>query len=641
MSGDTMSKIAFIASDKLLFEQGKSTIKELDLQDQVALHFARLDSAVKLTKQLKDVDVIIARGGTAQLIIESNLRIPVVEVVISGQDLAQIFQEAKNSTNMPNPKFVFIAFDNMATDVETLADILGINLTVYRVTTSEDISKKVDSLAQSKEYDILIGGKMTAILAKKRGLKCIPIRSGNYSIKKALLEAQKIALGRKIEKENAEKFKAFVDYSLEGIISIDHEKIIRVFNPSAERLLNCKASSMLGQKIDIALPFLPVNTCLKEQQKLTSHVLCYRSVWLTVNIAPIIIDQTIIGVFITFQDITHIQEAEAKIRNEVVVRKFTAKYHFSDIIGRSPQIMEAKRIAAEMAKVDATILIIGDSGTGKELFAQSIHNNSSRKNNPFVAINCAALPPSLLESELFGYVEGAFTGATKKGKVGLFELAHKGTIFLDEISEMDKYGQSRLLRVIQERQVMRLGDDKYIPIDVRIIAATNRNLETLINKGDFRQDLYYRLKVLVLNLPVLYKRIGDIEYLAYHFLRLYNHRYGMNIELLPEAYNCLKQYPWPGNIRELTNFMERLIITVNQKTVTADIIQKYFEDREYDEPVFFDSTNKENWPEDARIIATLESTNYNIKQSAQQLGIARSTLYQKLKEYKIQAKKRY
>jgi len=210
---------------------------------------------------------------------------------------------------------------------------------------------------------------------------------------------------------------------------------------------------------------------------------------------------------------------EEKIRKELYTKGLVAQYRFEQILGVSREINEIKADQPRsFRRLRQPLLISGASGTGKELFAQSMHNSSQRKKGPFVAVNCASLPANLMESELFGYVEGAFTGANRKGKPGLFELAHKGTVFLDEISEMDKYGQSRLLRVLQERQVRRLGDDKNIPVDVRIIAASNRNISRLVREGSFREDLFYRLNVLTLNLPALKERRGDIRYLAEHFL---------------------------------------------------------------------------------------------------------------------------
>lgn len=251
--------------------------------------------------------------------------------------------------------------------------------------------------------------------------------------------------------------------------------------------------------------------------------------------------------FFNFNPINNIKALNEELTNKLVKKGFFAKYTFSDIIHSSKAMQSVITIAKKMATTDYTTIIYGESGTGKEIMAQAIHNSSKRKNNPFVAINCAALPENLLESELFGYEKGAFTGANKNGKLGLFEQANYGTIFLDEIGDMSLSLQSRLLRVLQERQIMRIGSDHIINIDVRIIAATNRNLPQLIKDGKFRQDLYYRLNILPINLPPLRERKEDILLLFKTFIE-------KDIKFLnPYIEKSLVSYEWPGNIRELIN----------------------------------------------------------------------------------------
>lgn len=637
-----LSKIAFIAPDKYLFLQGKKIVNELNLNDTVDFYLARLKRAVRLAKKLQneDVDVIVCRGGTAHVIVKSNIKIPVVEIVITGQDLAQVFYEAKRLTGLSRPKVSILAFKNMVYDIDILSKILNIDLTIFPLEEINDIPIKVAEAAKT-DTDVTAGGIKTILLAKQAGLNTLPIRSGDFSIRAAFVEAQRIAQARQIEKEQTQEFKALIDYSIEGIISINRDKVIKVFNPAAERLLRRSAKQVLGQPIDSVLNAIDIDPCLQQGREMIGQTIRLGPIWISLNIAPIMVGQTIIGAILTFQDITRIQEIEAKIRNEVIARKMLAKYNFDDILGSSGQITEAKRISQEIASVDATVLITGESGTGKELFAQSIHNLSQRCNGPFVAVNCAALPPSLLESELFGYVEGAFTGATKKGKQGLFEMAHRGTIFLDEISEMDKYGQSRLLRVLQEKQVMRLGDDKYIPVDVRIVAATNKKLQQLVEEGKFRQDLFYRLKVLTINLPTLRERYGDIKVLTEHFLQLYNKRQGKNVNLTVDAYNCLENYRWPGNVRELMYFIERLVVICSETTITKEILKKYWDVNETEAEKITVSAISPTQTEETRIRSTLAQTNSNITKAARLLGIDRSTLYRKLKNYQIEVKKTY
>jgi transcriptional regulator with PAS, ATPase and Fis domain len=280
------------------------------------------------------------------------------------------------------------------------------------------------------------------------------------------------------------------------------------------------------------------------------------------------------------------------------------------------------------------VLIIGETGTGKELFAQSIHNSSLRANGPFVAINCAALPENLLESELFGYVEGSFTGARKGGKIGLFELAHKGSIFLDEIGDMPLNLQTRLLRVIQEKEVMRIGDDRVIPVDVRIIASTNKDLQMSVEKGEFRRDLYYRLNILTLKVPSLRKRKGDIANLVKHFINEYASEFKKNIRgLTEEAENYLHSLNYPGNVRELEGVIERAValskgeyISIKDLDLTNGFIEKPLQEVSEDKIMNLEELELKTIKE------VLELTGNNISKASKILGIDRTSLWRKKKK---------
>ncbi|MCX7780415.1 MAG: sigma 54-interacting transcriptional regulator [Negativicutes bacterium] len=635
-----MSKIAFIAPDKQLFLHARNTAQELGLTAEISFHLARLKRAVRLAKRLENegADVIISRGGTAKLIMESSVQIPVVELVITGQDLVQTLYQVKKEAGAACPYIFVLGFSNMIQDIEMLAAILNMKVTILPITAPEDIPVKVGQAA-AMQADVVIGGIRTITLAAKKGLKTYRIASGTSSMRAAFAEAQKVAWGRRIEKARLQEFKILVEAASEGIITVDRDQIIKVFNPTAEKLLGRSAAEVIDKPLNTVFSFRSVENCLTAGSEILGQVVTINSKLLNVNISPIIVDQAVIGCLIAFQDITRVQQMEANIRSEVSARRLTARYHFPDIIGISGSINEAKRIAKEIAAVDATVLITGETGTGKELFAQSIHNHSRRKNGPFVAVNCAALPPNLLESELFGYVEGAFTGAAKKGKPGVFELAHLGTIFLDEISEMDTFAQIRLLRILQERQVMRLGDNKNIPVDVRVIAASNKNLQQLVNEGLFRPDLYYRLKVLTLKIPRLSHRPEDIEYLTQHFLQTYNRQYQKQIEFLPEAVEWLKSRAWPGNVRELMHFIERIVVIAKERKVSRRLIQLYGGD---EAPCLLPEQPMPGYsPEQQKITEALLQANYNISKAAAILNLDRSTLYRKLKQYKIVVKKVY
>lgn len=637
---EVLSKIAFIAPDKQLFLQAKEHAGQLGILPDITMYLARLKRAVRLAERLEreGTDVIISRGGTAKLIIEAQLNLPIVELVITGQDLAQTLHHVKKETSAKGQKIFVLGFSNMLQDIEMLAAILDMNITVLSIASIADISLRVEQAAEMGA-DIVIGGFQTITLAAKKGLKTYLIGSASFSIQTAFSEAQRVALARRVEKERLQEFKILVEAATEGIITVNQNQIIKVFNPMAEKLLGHTALDAIGKHLDTVLTCSSVAVCLNTGNEVLGQVINTGTKWINANISPITVDQAVVGCLITFQDITRVQQMEANIRNEVSARRFTARYTLNDIIGVSKSIIEAKRIAGEIAAVDATVLISGETGTGKELFAQSIHHHSRRKNGPFVAVNCAALPQSLLESELFGYAEGAFTGAAKKGKPGVFELAHLGTIFLDEISEMDPFAQIRLLRILQEKQVMRLGDNKYIPVDVRVIAATNKELKWLVDEGDFRADLYYRLMVLTLRIPSLRHRADDIEYLARHFLQVFNRQYQKQLAFTTEAIGWLNSRNWPGNVRELMNFVERAVVITRERTLTQKLAQELASEETATHALL--AQTRDGSPEQKKIADALAQVNYNISKAAALLQIDRSTLYRKLKQYKMEVKKTY
>lgn len=284
-----------------------------------------------------------------------------------------------------------------------------------------------------------------------------------------------------------------------------------------------------------------------------------------VNVAPIIINGELKGSVGIIHDISEIRKLTEELEHaKSLIRRMTAKYTFEDIIGESELIKSAITQAQHAAGTPATVLLRGESGTGKELFAHAIHNASSRKNGPFVRVNCAAIADSLQESELFGYEPGAFTGADKAGKKGYFEEANGGTIFLDEIGDINSGLQVKLLRVLQERELVRVGGTSPVPVDVRVIAATNSNLEQRITEGTFREDLYYRINVIPVFIPPLRGRKDDIPLLTAYFRKKLGQEYGRKVaEIAPEVIRIFMNYDWPGNVRELENVVSRAIISMN------------------------------------------------------------------------------
>ena len=338
------------------------------------------------------------------------------------------------------------------------------------------------------------------------------------------------------------------------------------------------------------------------------------------------------GKVITLHEVTRIQASESKIRSSFHKKGLYARYHFSDVIGDSEAIRQLTARAKTYAGHDSNLLIHGETGTGKEVFAQSIHNHSRRKLGPFVSVNVASIPPSLLESELFGYVDGAFTGARKGGKPGLFELAHEGTLFLDEIGELAPEIQSRLLRVLQEREIMRIGDDKIIPVDVRIISATNRDLFQQTQNGSFRQDLYYRIHVVGLRIPPLRARPEDIAPIFEHYLRLFAGKAGRDARLTPAARDTLSLHPWPGNVRQLRNVAE-VVAYGDDEVIDAQHIAEVLgeQERASTETRFITIPECASLKQmESEIIRNLLSK-HPADEVCARLGISRVTLWRKMK----------
>ncbi|WP_073007962.1 sigma-54 interaction domain-containing protein [Clostridium amylolyticum] len=364
-------------------------------------------------------------------------------------------------------------------------------------------------------------------------------------------------------------------------------------------------------------------------------------------------DGNVIGGFgmVLFDDVDKMQEVldkfkavdkELRLYKNEMARLNSAKYDLNDIIGESEQIINCKKKVKKMAKVNSNVLILGESGVGKELFAHSIHNQGPRKNNAFVSINCSAIPENLIESELFGYEEGSFTGAKRGGNIGKFQLAEGGTIFLDEIAEMPLHMQVKLLRVLQEKEVMPIGGKSPIPINVRVVCATCRNLEEMVAEGKFREDLYYRLNVLTLDIPPLRERAKDIPLLAERFLTSFYKETGMYRHIPKNIMEILIQYPWHGNVRELRNILEKICVNADDINITLSDLPPHIVNetlkKKYISTTEGGLNDILNKIEKEIIIEMLKECNYNKSEASKKLNIPRASLYRKIEEYGIELK---
>lgn len=432
----------------------------------------------------------------------------------------------------------------------------------------------------------------------------------------------------------------FMDMMDMAVVFVDGNGKIRMANKESYKTILEGWNNAVGFSCENIWGYrTPIFDVIQGKKPMSNRVIFQGGKKYIVDITPFIDNKgKVQGVVVTSKRI---------VRNERVNAGVSTSYTFENISGVSEEIKQAIRLARETATMDNNVLITGESGTGKELFAQSIHNASCYSNGPFIVVNCSAIPNSLLESELFGYEGGAFTDAKKGGDMGKFESAAGGTIFLDEINSMSLDMQAKILRVIQNKAIMRIGGKEEIPINVRVIAATNVDLWQMVKRGEFREDLYYRLNVISINVPPLRDRSGDIKILINDILSKLSNKLKQDIQIEMKAMKILEAYSWPGNVRELENVIERSWViarTNNSSIITEKEVLSYEgiadekrNSTSKNHAENNDESDENTWDsvEKALIIKTIEEKNGNIQATAKQLGIARNTLYRKMKKYGI------
>ena len=446
---------------------------------------------------------------------------------------------------------------------------------------------------------------------------------------------------------NEDLYELLWDNVHEGICIIDNKGVVCIWGRGSEKLYGIKKSEIIGKKLGEYFPTALLLDVLKSKKPVENVIHSPRkNTYVNISARPLIKNDKLIGVVSTERDVSEITNLSRELELtkekldylQVEVRKMNEdKFSFGNVVGKSKIMTRTIDRAYQVAPTTSSVLVSGESGTGKEVFARAIHQSSGRE-GAFVAINCSAIPESLFESEMFGYESGAFTGALTKGKIGKIEIANGGTLFLDEIGDMPLHMQAKLLRVLQEKQLMRVGGNKSISLDVRIISATHRNLEDMVKIGTFREDLYYRLNVVNIKLPSLSERIEDLPIFVKLFMEEFcreNHIKVPNIS--PEILNKLMNYSWPGNIRELKNMVEHLVVFSKNEKVQNETLPDYINCRDGQECI----KNSQNLNQLIRktevkaIHDAMKEAENNKQKAAKILDIPRSTLYYKLKYYEL------
>lgn len=432
-----------------------------------------------------------------------------------------------------------------------------------------------------------------------------------------------------------------------GVVYIDTSCRVLLVNQTFADILEVRKENLIGRHVNEVIPRSRLPYTVKSGETNLCELCTVNHKEVISMRVPIFNDGEIVGamaktLFLDMEAarvmVKHMNELQ-NVNPHQKGGRYCSKYTLDDIIGHTHNMMRIKTLCAQVANNISNVLIIGESGTGKELFAHAIHSSGYRRNSPFIRINCACIPENLLESELFGYEEGSFTGARKGGKIGKLELAHGGTIFLDEIGELPIMMQAKLLSFLQEREFERIGGNELIKTDVRVIAATNNNLMEAVSQGTFREDLYYRLNVVSLLLPPLHNRIEDLELLAEHFIGKINQKLGTSVTGVDDdSLALLTSYDWPGNVRELENVIERAINLADldgQKTIQSKYLPALSTHKFYNRPLKSSLNQAVEDLEYQMISDTLKKNNHNKAMTARLLDIHPSVLYRKLKKYNI------
>lgn len=566
------ARVLFVSTYPELAQLALTAAAELQLPMELRKEGIHPNDSAYAKENQATYDVIVSRSCTAQRI-RGQVAVPVVSVETTADDYLRAFEAAGKY----NKKVLLVAGESECRKgLKALAtEYFGENVRVFsyeNYSQLEVIHKTISAFDEG--YLLMASGEFIGLDLKKKKMPYVLIRSESKAVEDALATAKSIVEQQARNVAQIDQYAGILNCANAGIIVVNEQLQITVCNLPAKSMLKLK--NYAWQNASIVGPQAPeaLQSLFDDGSFVWHKLVSVDDDQFLVNRVPVRLSNASQNMLITLQKFTHIQKAEADARAQLAKKGFFAQYTFDNIMHKAACMGQEIAKAKKFSATQAAILILGETGTGKELFAQSIHNASARREGPFVGVNCAALPESLLESELFGYEDGAFTGAKKGGKPGLFELADKGTIFLDEISEISPQLQARLLRVLQEKKIMRLGGNKAIQLDARIIAASNKNLYDLILAGKFRDDLYFRLNLLALQIPPLRERKEDIPLLLQYFYKKYAKEYQQAVhDITPETLATLCAYAWPGNIRELENIVERSVILCDARnTMNAALI---------------------------------------------------------------------
>lgn len=619
-----MVKILIFIPKLDMKEQFKKIVEKLDEFLNISIELTHVFGTPESLSLYDEADIFVARGMTYQKLCELYPKKHIIEIQMTSFDILNAIIASKEQYQA---KQIALCLPRKTSKTyENIERLLNIKIQLNEVV---DEKMAYDLIENSKEIDVFVGAGTICGICDIKNLKRVHIKLTDDAVEAAILEAINTAKTLNYERASYNMLKNILNTNLNGIITIDKREIIQQINNQIYKIFHLSTiKNFQGESIEKIFKF-NWKIVIEENKTMEEIIKLNNTNRYLVQYTPISVDKINSGVIITIKNSEEILKEETKIRHSLIEKGLAAKYSFEDILGNSKAIQDNIKMAKKYSRVDSNVLIIGETGTGKELFAHSIHNASARSKEPFVALNCAALPENLLESELFGYENGAFSGAAKGGKIGLFELAHKGTIFLDEIGEIPITLQAKLLRVLQEKEIRRIGGNAVYPIDVRVITATNVDIEKQIKENKFRSDLYYRLNLLDLYIAPLRERREDIQEIFDYYLTKFSCELKNSLpKLSKEAAAFLKRYSWPGNVRELRNVCERLVVLSESDEIKKeDLLQfkvfKEFLNEVVEEKKEVDISEKET------VILKSKKKKQDL---AKELGVSRTTLWRMLKK---------
>lgn len=640
----TYDKIAYIVPSKKLRGLAEEALQEYIQEGWIDVMMIDQYDIPSEYHRLVDegYGCLVARGGTYLDLTKLNPTVPVIEERIRTAD---ILQQITDHFQRSDQKLCIILYQWIAYGCENLEKLSGGKIKMMRYDGIESLKEILESI-RDEDVAVLTSGIAEALIQNPR-YHLIEVRNRPVSIRITAQYARKMMVQMQNNVSRTNILNSIFNSVDEGLIIFRPDNQIERANRRALTLLGMPREEVLNQNIYDLIPNMPPRkndgSCsVDSPARIMAETGSRR---LSVALYPFQLRAGTTRYMAVVQDVTRIQESERKIRLQLAKKGLTAERRFEEIITREPAMEKTIERARRIAEFDGAVLISGESGTGKELFAQSIHNASSRRNGPFVAVNCGALTDSLLESELFGYVGGAFTGARKEGKEGLFELAHNGTIFLDEINSTSKNMQTKILRVIEEKRVMRVGSDYVIPLDIRVISASNSDLRQDMIDGKFRRDLFYRLNTFQLRIPSVRDRRRDIPLLFTYYL----HILSPDMEVPEEFMRQLENYDWLGNVREIRSAAYRfyafggdnsngdIVDFQASREVPAREGSKLEPDVSAESPAEEKKDGAVPLSDLSRtveqiVIETLEKRGMTKSQIAETMGISRQALYRKLKK---------